>query len=200
MEARTGSAGLAPAAVVAALREVLGPTDLVVADTGHMAAWTAALYDVQQSGVQHIRTAGSLGWALPASLGAQLARPLDRVACVTGDGGIGYHLADIETAVRRKLPVVFVLMNNGTLGFEYQVQRKRLGRVDPSFIDFGAVDYAGVARACGAGGRRVTERADLVPALREALADGGPFLLDVDIDRAANAPVTNFEDLEEREL
>jgi acetolactate synthase-1/2/3 large subunit len=95
---------------------------------------------------------------------------------------------------------VFVLMNNGTLGFEYQVQRKRLGRVDPSFIDFAPVDYAAVARACGAGGVTVTRRDQLVPAMREALADGGPVLLDVAIDRGAAAPVTNFEDIEEREL
>jgi acetolactate synthase-1/2/3 large subunit len=200
VEARATGGPLAPASVIGALREALGPSDVVVADTGHMAAWTAALYDVRAPGLQHVRTAGSLGWALPAALGAQLARPDDRIVCVTGDGGIGYHIADIETAVRRGLPVVFVLMNNGTLGFEYQVQRKRLGRVDPSFIDFAPVDHAAIARACGAGGRRVTTQEELLPALHEALADGRPYLLDVAIDRGAAAPVTNFEDIEEREL
>jgi acetolactate synthase I/II/III large subunit len=200
VEARTGEHGLSPTAVIRALREALGQTDVVVADTGHMAAWTAALYDVPRAGVQHVRTAGSLGWALPASLGAQLARPNDRVVCVIGDGGIGYHLADLETAVRRNLPVVVVLMNNGTLGFEYQVQRKRLGRVDPSFIDFGEVDYAAIARACGAGGRKVERHDEIEPAVEAALATERPFLLDVAIDRGADAPVTNFEDLEEREL
>jgi acetolactate synthase-1/2/3 large subunit len=191
--------GFAPAAVVAALRKILGPTDLVVADTGHMAAWTAALYDVE-AGVNHLRTAGSLGWAVPAALGTQLGRPRDRVACVTGDGGIGYHLAELETAVRRDLPVVVVLMNNGTLGFEYQVQRKRLGRVDPSFIDFAEVDYGAIARDCGGYGATVRPGDDLEAGLHAAFNAGTPALVDIRIDRAANAPVTNFEDMEERSL
>lgn len=192
--------GLSPVAIVGALRDALGPTDVVVADTGHSAAWTSTFFDVQQAGMQHVRTAGSLGWGLPAALGAQLARPDDRVVCVIGDGGIGYHLADIETAVRRGLPVVVVLLNNGTLAFEYQVQRKRLGRVDPTFLDFADTDYAAIARAFGAAGRRVSAQDELAPALAEALADGGPVLLDVETDRGANAPVTNFEDLEPRSL
>jgi acetolactate synthase-1/2/3 large subunit len=200
VEQRDTGPALSPVTVVGALRETLGASDVVVSDTGHSAAWTSALYDVRQPGMQHVRTAGSLGWALPAALGAQLARPDDRVACVIGDGGIGYHLADIETAVRRGLPVVIVLLNNGTLAFEYQVQRKRLGRVDPSFIDFAPTDYAAVAQACGAIGRKVRGREDLLRALHDAMDESGPVLLDVEIDRAANAPVTNFEDMEEREL
>jgi acetolactate synthase-1/2/3 large subunit len=200
VELRETGGGLSPVTVIGALRDTLGPSDLVVSDTGHSAAWTSALYDVRRPGMQHVRTAGSLGWALPAALGAQLARPNDRVACVIGDGGIGYHLADIETAVRRRLPVIIVLLNNGTLAFEYQVQRKRLGRVDPSFIDFAPTDYAAIARACGAVGRQVSTRDELLRALRDALDEAGPVLLDVRVDRAANAPVTNFEDMEEREL
>jgi acetolactate synthase-1/2/3 large subunit len=193
----TSADGVTPAAVVAALRKVLGPTDLIVADTGHMAAWTSALYDAA-AGVNHVRTAGSLGWAVPAALGAQLGRQNDRVACVTGDGGIGYHLAELETAVRRNLPIVIVLMNNGTLGFEYQVQRKRLGRVDPSFIDFTEVDYGAIAQACGAYGSTVHPGDDVEEAIRAAFDTSLPALVDIRIDRAANAPVTNFEDLEER--
>ena len=190
---------ISPVAVVATLRDTLSEADYVVADTGYMAAWTSALYDVHQAGKTHLRTAGSLGWAVPASLGVQLAVD-SAVVCVTGDGGLGYHLAEIETAARLGLPVVFVLMNNGTLAFEYQTQRKVLKRELRELNDFAEVDYAACARALGAGGRRVDNPRELGEALREALDAGRPWLLDVRTDRDAQAPVTNFEALEERPL
>lgn len=192
---------VSPVSVVGALRRVLAPTDVVVADTGYMAAWTSALYDVPKAGRGHLRTAGSLGWALPASLGAQIAvGDARRVACVIGDGGLGYHLADIETAVRLRLPVVFAVLNNGTLAFEYQVQQKLMGTHLTDVTEFADVDYAGAARALGAQGERVDNPAEVEPALRRALASGEPTLLDIRTDRDAQAPVTNFEGLEERPL
>lgn len=194
------SATLSPLHVVAALREVLGPDDIVVSDTGYSAAWTGALYDVRQPGPRHLRTAGSLGWSLPASLGAQLAVPGSRVVCVIGDGGIGYHLAEIETAVRLRLPVVIVLLNNGTLAFEYHVQSRILGTVDPSLIDFSAADYAGVARSLGAFATSVTETSQLAGALQTALESNQPALLDVRVTREAEAPVTNYDHLRTRSL
>jgi acetolactate synthase-1/2/3 large subunit len=192
---------ISPFNVVGALRQTLEPNDILVADTGYMAAWTAALYDVRAAGRTYLRTAGSLGWALPASLGAQLAIGTGaRVVCVTGDGGLGYHLADIETAVRLRLPVIFVVMNNRSLAFEHQVQIKTLGRSLPEVNDFADVEYADAAQALGASARRIDDPSDLVPAVREALHDGGPVLLDIRTDRDARAPVTHFESIEERPL
>ncbi|MCX5818930.1 MAG: thiamine pyrophosphate-binding protein [Deltaproteobacteria bacterium] len=164
----------------------------IVADTGYMAAWTGVLYPTVRPG-SYFRAIGSLGWALPASLGVQLARR-EKVVCVTGDGGIGYHLADIETAVRLRLPVVVVVLDNGCLGFEYHEQKYRYqGRVIPEANDLTDADYAAAARALGADGLRVRTRAEFERAFKAALESDRPTVIDVIVDREAFPPVTNFE-------
>lgn len=183
-----------PAAVMRALRSALRPDDIVAADTGFMGAWTGALFPVTAPGRHFIRAAGSLGWAFPAALGAQLAAPDRRVAAVIGDGGIGYHLTEVETAVRRRIPVLAMVLNNRSMAFEYHSQRDLWdGHVLPGMNDYEDVDYAQVARAMGAYGKRVTEPEDLPSAIAEALAAGGPALLDIIVDKEQAAPVTNFE-------
>jgi acetolactate synthase-1/2/3 large subunit len=182
---------LSPLTVLAALRPYARDCTLV-ADTGYMAAWTGALFPVERPNA-FFRAAGSLGWALPASLGVQLARP-EKVVCVSGDGGLGYHLADIETAVRYRLPVVILVLNNDCLAFEYHEQKYRWnGDVIAQANDFTRVDYARVAEALGASARRVETREALVDALAVAMQASGPYLIDIAIDREAYPPVTNFE-------
>jgi len=164
----------------------------VIADTGYMTAWTGVLYPTARAR-SYFRAIGSLGWALPASLGAQLARP-EKVVCVTGDGGIGYHLADIETAVRLRLPVIIVIFNNGGLIFEYHEQKYRHhGRVIHEANDFSNADYSTVARGLGAEGQRVRTRAEFERAFKIALESHQPTVIDVIVDREAFPPVTNFE-------
>jgi acetolactate synthase-1/2/3 large subunit len=164
----------------------------VVADTGYMAAWTGVLYPTARPH-SYFRATGSLGWALPASLGVQLTRP-EKVVCVTGDGGIGYHLAEIETAVRLRLPVIVVTFNNGGLMFEYHEQKYRhQGRVIPEANDFSNADYSTVARGLGAEGQRVRTRAEFERAFKVALESHQPTVIDVIVDREAFPPVTNFE-------
>jgi acetolactate synthase-1/2/3 large subunit len=171
----------------------------IVADTGYMAAWTGVLYPTSRPS-SYFRAIGSLGWALPASLGVQLARP-EKVVCVTGDGGIGYHLADIETAVRLQLPVVVVLLNNGGLMFEYHEQKYRhQGRVISEANDFTDADYGAVARALGAQGVRARTRPEFEESFRAALESDRPTIIDVIVDREAFPPVTNFEKKLERTI
>jgi acetolactate synthase-1/2/3 large subunit len=190
---------LHPAAVIDGLREHLAPTDLLVADTGYMAAWTAALYPVVAPGRHYLRATGSLGWALPASIGAALARPDRHVVGVIGDGGAAYHVAELETAVRCAVPVVVVVLNNSTLAFEYHEQKLGWGRVLPEVNDFGDVDFAGLARSLGAFGARARTSAELSQALDAALAHPGPALVDVVVDREPVAPVSSFEGAVARE-
>jgi acetolactate synthase-1/2/3 large subunit len=171
----------------------------VVADTGYMAAWTGVLYPAARPG-SYFRAAGSLGWALPASLGVQLARS-EKVVCVTGDGGVGYHLADIETAVRLRVPVVVVVLNNRGLMFEYHLQKHcHQGRVIPEANDLSDADYGATARALGADGLRVRTREEFSRAFKAALESDRPTVLDVIVDRETIPPVTNFEKIIEREF
>jgi acetolactate synthase-1/2/3 large subunit len=166
-----------------------------------MAAWTGALFEIRAAGRVFIRAAGSLGWALPAAIGAALAAPDRTVACVTGDGGAGYHIAEMETAVRCNIRVLVLVLNNGSLAFEHQVQRYKWGgHVIPEANDFGDVDYAMVARGFGARGVRVDTSAELDSEIAAALTADGPTLLDVRVDKEAVAPVTSYDAVFERRV
>ena len=122
------------------------------------------------------------------------ACPPEKVVCVTGDGGIGYHLADIETAVRLRLPVVIVVFDNSCLSFEYHEQKYRhQGRVIPEANDFTDADYSAVARGLGADGVRVRTRPEFERAFKVAIESDRPTVIDVIVDREAFPPVTNFE-------
>lgn len=182
---------LSPLTVIDALEGYASEATLV-ADTGYMAAWTGVLSPVRRPDA-YFRATGSLGWALPASLGVQLART-EKVVCITGDGGVGYHLADIETAVRYRLPVVILVLNNDCLAFEYHEQKYRWqGDVVAEANDFTPVDYARAAHGLGAQGQRVQTREALVSALAIAMDAPGPYVIDIAIDREAYPPVTNFD-------
>ena len=175
--------------------------DIVVADTGYMASWASTLIDQKVPGRSSLRAAGSLGWAFPGALGAKLAvGDKRRVVCLIGDGGLGYHLADLETALRWKLPVVTVVMNNASLAFEYHVQKYIHKELCPEVSDFLDIDFAAVARAFGAHGERVSEPDALAPALRRAEASGKPAVVDVAISREVYPPTTRYETVHAREL
>lgn len=121
---------------------------------------------------------GSLGAALPVALGACSLDPSREVWAFCGDGGFGMAMQDLVTAVRYGWPVKVLVFNNGELGFvkmEMEVSGLPLypeatGLVNP--------DFAAYAQACGAGGLRVEHAADIVPAIEQAIATDGPFLID----------------------
>ena len=162
---------------------------LLVSDTGHASIWTGTLIDLKQSGRNYIRAAGSLGWALPAALGAKCALPDRPVICFTGDGGFWYHFAELETAVRYGINTVTVVNNNssmsqGTGG----IQRAYAGKLPPDAFDlmkFSNVNLARVAMAMGCFGVRVEKPHQIRPALEQALACGKPAVVDVMSDMAA---------------
>jgi acetolactate synthase-1/2/3 large subunit len=190
-----------PYFVLSALNHFLTPEDVVVADTGYMGAYAAALVEVKAPGRKYIRTAGSLGWGFPASLGAQVALgDKGRVICITGDGGMGYHTADIETAVRIGLPVVILVLNNSTLAFEYHLQKYMYKTEIPEVNDFLNIDYGAVARAFGAYGEKVTNPTEVAGALQRALDTGKTAVLDIAIDREHYAPVVYYEPFMQREV
>lgn len=184
---------LRPEAVVKILRETMKKDDILVADTGYMGAWTGALFDVFTSGRTFLRAAGSLGWAFPASLGAKLAAPDKNVICVTGDGGIGYHIPEMETAVRLGIPTVTVVLNNRSLGFEYHDQKYSYGSFVNEVLDFTDIDYGRVAAAFGGQGHRAETAGEFREAITRALTSGKPTLIDVRIDKDAVAPTTYYE-------
>jgi acetolactate synthase-1/2/3 large subunit len=201
--ARRPAAGhVRPEAVVAILREFADDRDLLVADTGFMGAWGGALFPVHAPGRTFLRAAGTLGWAFPAVLGAQLAAPEGRRAfALTGDGGFGYNVGDLETAMRLNLPAVTIVLNNASLAYEHVGFKHALGGdVVHEVCDFIDIDHAEVAAAYGLFAARVDSAKTFRDALKKAIAGTRPALIDVVISKERIAPVTTFDARLERDV
>ena len=129
------------------------PEDVIlVSDTGHSGVWTGTMLDLNHPGQSFIRCAGSLGWGLPAAMGAKCAAPDRPVLCFTGDGGIWYHLAELETACKYSLNTVTVVNNNHSLNQEKGANEVVYGGQTPGSDDlwiFPDADFAGIARSMG---------------------------------------------------
>ena len=183
-----------PVHVMGVLNELLGGDDVLVADTGYMAAWGSTLIEQKKAGRNTLRAAGSLGWAFPAAFGARLGvGAARRVLCLTGDGGLGYHIGDLETAVRLGLPTVTVVINNASLAFEYHVQKYLHDFMTPEASEFIDVDHAAVARAYGAHGERVTDADEIGPAILRAFDSGKPAIVDLVVSPEVAPPVSRYE-------
>jgi len=95
------------------------PSDAVlISDTGHSGVWTGSMVDFKHPGQSFLRCAGSLGWGIPATIGAKCAAPDRPVVCFTGDGGVYYHLTELDTALRFGINPVIVVNNNSSLNQE----------------------------------------------------------------------------------
>jgi acetolactate synthase-1/2/3 large subunit len=191
---------LRPEAIMGALDDHMADGAIVCADTGYASAWAGGLLEQRRAGRSFFRADGSLGWSFAGALGAQLAAPDREVYSIIGDGGFGYQVAEIETAVRLNLPVVTIILNNRTLGFEAHVQKLLYDHLVPEVDDFNDVDYGEVARAFGADGVRVRTPVQLRRALAEARTRRVPTVIDALIDPEAIAPVTRYDRVRTREL
>ncbi len=182
---------LRPEWLVDRLGAALPDDALVVADTGHAGMWTAAHLDLA-AGQGFLRAAGSLGWGLPAAIGAQLGRPDRRVVLFTGDGGLFYHLSELETAARWNVPLIVVVNDNRSLNQEINPYTVAYGGQltgrHHELWHFRDVDLARVAESLGVTGIRVDKAAEFGPAMDRAVETDGPVLIDVATDIDAVAP------------
>jgi acetolactate synthase-1/2/3 large subunit len=183
--------GMHPAVVLDELRSLMDPRDLLVADTGGIAAWAATLFPVP-AGHTFVRSTGSLGWALPGALGATLADSSRRTVALIGDGGLLYHIGELETAVRLQIPTVIVVLNNLAFASERHLLTHGWQREIPEITDFHDIDLASIATGFGVAGFRVDDPSDVGETLRAAFAHGGPALVDARISRDTEAPAVQF--------
>ncbi|HEY1726981.1 MAG TPA: thiamine pyrophosphate-dependent enzyme [Candidatus Baltobacteraceae bacterium] len=157
---------LHPLYVGAILRETLGSDDLVILDGGEFCQWVRlALAAVPNQVVWNSRL-GAIGGALPLALGAAVGQPQRRIVALVGDGAFGYHLAEIETAVREGVKLTVVVGNDDRWGAEWHTQREKYGRAVATML--GAVRYDEVARGFGARGFDVSSESELRSALGKA--------------------------------
>ena len=168
------------------------PSDaILLADTGHAGIWTGSMVDLKHPEQSYLRAAGSLGWGLPAALGAKCAAPDRPVICFTGDGGFWYHIAELETAVRHNINAVIVVNNNRALNQdkrEDDLAYQGIPGNPEELYAFGEVDLAKIAETMGCFGIKVEQPGQIQSALEQALASGKPAVVEVVTDIEGMAP------------
>jgi acetolactate synthase-1/2/3 large subunit len=172
--------GVHPGRVVATLQRVLPEDAVLTTDAGNFGLWPARGYRFSQPRTFLGPTSGAMGYGLPAAIAASLCAPDRTVVALCGDGGFAMTMSELETAVRTGAhPVVLVFDNRryGTIAMHQQ----REGR-EPLATDLGPIDFATLARACGAQGGRVARDREFEPALRDALAADRPAVIHLELD------------------
>ncbi len=164
------------------LSETLPADAVLVSDTGHAGIWTGTMLDLKHPGQSYIRCAGSLGWGIPAAIGAKCAVGDRPVICFTGDGGVYYHLTELDTALRYGINTVTVINNNSSLNQEQIGVERTYGAREPGSDELwmlSDVDFDKVAESMGCFGIQVTRPAEFAGALEQALSCGKPAVIDV---------------------
>jgi acetolactate synthase-1/2/3 large subunit len=170
------------------------PDDAIaVVDTGHAGMWMGGMFDLMSPRQSYLRSAGHLGWAFPAGLGAKCAAPERPVVTFTGDAGFWYHIAEVETAVRWNINAVTVVNNNSSgnqskRGFDraYGGQQTEQAR---ELWTYNKMNFARLAEDMGALGIRVEKPGEIAGALERALKAGRPAVIDIVTDIDALAPL-----------
>ncbi|WP_338761573.1 biosynthetic-type acetolactate synthase large subunit [Massilia sp. METH4] len=130
--------------------------------------------------------AGTMGYGLPAAIGAQVAHPDALVVCVSGDASVMMNIQELSTAIQHRCPVKLVLSNNGCMGMVRQWQELHHEKRYSHSYSEAMPDFVALARAFGWDARRVTDAAELDDAVAQCLASPGAFLLDVVVEQAEN--------------
>jgi len=182
-----------PERICAELSKHVPENAIVAVDTGHAGMWMGGMYDLTSPRQSYMRSAGHLGWAFPAGLGAKCACPERPVVTFTGDAGLWYHIAEIETAARWRINAVTVVNNNASgnqskRGFDrvYGGTQTEQAR---ELWTFSKVNFARIAEDMGALGIRVERPVEIAPALEHALKANRPVIIDVVTDIDALAPL-----------
>lgn len=176
-----------PQALIEALHRVTGGDAIIVTDVGQHQMWAAQFYPFKYAR-QWITSGGlgTMGFGLPAAIGAQLARPEAQVIAVVGDGGFQMTNQEIITAIQYGIQLKVVIMNNGYLGMVRQWQEMFYDRAY-SEVDLSiSPDFVKLAEAYGALGLRATKPSDLEAVLREGLAHPGVTIFDIVVSKEEN--------------
>jgi acetolactate synthase-1/2/3 large subunit len=184
-----------PERTIAALRSVLDDDAIIVGDPGTPCPYLSAYYEIRTTGrtLFSNRAHGALGYSLSASMGAHIGAPDKKVVALMGDGSFGFTCGELETVVRKKMPITFIVFSNAVFGWIKAGQKTGFDERYYS-VDFNRTNHAAVAEAFGVKAWTVTNPTDLVPVLKKAVAHAGPTLIDIISQplNEANAPVSEW--------
>ena len=193
--AKSDETPIRPERLVAALQDALPADSVVIADPGTPCPYLSAYLVLEKPGRRFLsnRAHGALGYAMPAAVGAQFARPHAKCVAVMGDGSFAFTSGEMETVVRLGLPIAFVVVSNSSFGWIKAGQKTGYGGRYHA-VDFSRSDHARIAEAYGLRAWSVSEPAALAPALAAAIAHDGPSLVDVVCQplHEARAPVSEW--------
>jgi acetolactate synthase-1/2/3 large subunit len=183
----SSDAEIKPQYMVQALYEATGGDAIVTSDVGQHQMWTAQYFHFSRPR-RWINSGGlgTMGFGLPAAMGAQVGCPEETVVCIAGDGSVQMNMQEMATCVEGNIPIKVFIMNNGYLGMVRQWQELFWdGRY--SHVEMGqSPDYVKLAEAYGATGLRFEDKHTLVDDMRQALNTEGPVLVDVRVTKEEN--------------
>jgi acetolactate synthase-1/2/3 large subunit len=172
--------GVHPGRTIATLRRVLPDEAILTTDAGNFAGWARG-FRFRRPGTFIGPTSGAMGYGLPAAIAAALVHRDRPVVALTGDGGLAMTMAELETAVRERTRVVVLVFDNERYG-TIRMWQERRGTGIGVATELGPIDFAAIARACGARGIRVETDAEFEPALRQALVADRPTVIHLALD------------------
>jgi acetolactate synthase-1/2/3 large subunit len=176
-----------PQYMIRALYEATGGDAIVTSDVGQHQMWAAQYYDFPQPR-RWINSGGlgTMGFGLPAAMGAKVGCPDQTVVCIAGDGSVQMNMQELATCSQEGIAIKVFIMNNGYLGMVRQWQElfwdKRYSQVEMGQWP----DFVKLAEAYGATGMRLSDKNSLVEGMKEALATDGPVIVDVPVTREEN--------------
>ncbi|RUO81171.1 acetolactate synthase large subunit [Idiomarina tyrosinivorans] len=185
-----------PQRLVEDVREVMPDDGIIALDNGIYKIWFARNYPARQPNTVLLDNAlASMGAGLPSAMAAKLVHPKRKVMAICGDGGFMMNSQELETAIRMKLDLVVVILNDSGYGMiKWKQQHMKLNDYG---LDFDNPDFVEYAKAFGAKGHRLAATEDLQPLLESCLASGGVHLIDVPVDYSQNNRLLN-EDIPKR--